>query len=74
MLVRKWWLVAFDMGEYRCNTLHKNDLSNKVQELNKIYFSMLKIDTIGMLLHQRRIFNITKTEIFASTPKFFREW
>ena len=27
-----------------------------------------------MLPYQRRIFNITKTEIFTSTPKFRREW
>ena len=65
------------MWEHRCNELHKNDLSNKVQKLNKIdisIHSLLKIDTISMLPQQRRIINITKTEIFASTPKFRREW
>ena len=77
MLVRKLWLVAFDMWEHRCNELHKNDISNKVQELKAINISirsLLKVDTIGMLPHQRRLFHITKTEIFTSTPKVRREW
>ena len=77
MLVMKLWFVAFDIWEHRCNELHKNDLSNKLQELNIIDISircLLKIHTIGMIPHQRRIFNITKTEISASTLKFRREW
>ena len=68
MLVQKLWLVAFDMWENRCNELHKNDLSKKVQELNKIDISirsLLQVDTIGMLPHHRRLFYITKKEIFT---------
>ena len=32
-LVKKLWLVAFDMWDHRCKVLQKNDLSNKVQNL-----------------------------------------
>ena len=77
MLVRKLWLVAFDQWEHRYNELHKNDLANKVQELNKIdnsIWSLLQVDTIDMLPHQRMLVNITKIEIFTSTPKFYQEW
>ena len=73
MLVEKLWLVAFDMWEHRCNELHKNDLSNKVQEMNKIDISiqsLLQVDTIGMLPHNRRLFYITKTEILPKSQSF----
>ena len=75
-LIRKLWLVAFDMWEQRCNELHKNDLSNKVQELDNIstsIWSLLCINSIELLLHQRRLFSITPAEIFYQTPKIRRE-
>ena len=33
LLVKKLWLVAFDMWDHWCKILHKNDLSNKIQDL-----------------------------------------
>ena len=50
MLIQKLWLVAFDMWEHRCNEFHNNDLSNKVQEMNKVDITiqlLLQVDTIG---------------------------
>ena len=36
LLVKKLWQVALDTWDYRCKLLHKNDLSNKIQNLEGI--------------------------------------
>ena len=77
LLVKKLWLVAFDMWDHICNILHKNDLSNKVKDLeniNRSIRSLLSIRTIELMPHERRLFHITEASILAQTPKFRREW
>ena len=77
LLVDKLWLVAFDMWDHRCKLLHKNDLSNKVQDLHSIdrrIRSILRMDTLALYPHERRVFYIPETDIFANTPKYRREW
>ena len=77
LLVKKLWLVAFDMWDHRCKILHKNDLSNKVQNqanIDRKIRSLLRKDIIELRPHERRVFYITETDLFANTPKFRREW
>ena len=52
-------------------------LFNKVKDLDNMYRSirsLLRLNTIELLPHERRLFYITKTSIFEHTPKFRREW
>ena len=35
-LVKKIWLIEFDMWDNRYKELHKNDLSNKIHEMKDI--------------------------------------
>ena len=77
LLVKKLWLVAFDMWDHRCKLLHKNDLSNKLQglpEIDRRIRSLLRKDILALCPHERRVFYIPEADIFASTPKFRREW
>ena len=76
LLVKKLWLVAFDMWDHRCKLLHTNDLSNKIQDLPDIdrrIRSVLRKDTLALCPHERRVFYILEAEIFAKTQYFCRK-
>ena len=65
------------MWEHRCNILHQNDLSDKVQQLENIdgnIQSLLRMNLIALHPHERRIFYIPKASLFSKTQKFRREW
>ena len=77
LLVKKLWLVAFDMWDHRCKILHKNYLPNKVQNLENIdrgICSLLHKYIISLCQHECRVFYIIEIEIFWKIPKFRREW
>ena len=76
LLVKKLWMVAFDMWDHRCKLLHENDLSNKVQNLqatDQNTRNLLRVHTIELHPHERRIFYIADATIFSKTPKFRRK-
>jgi len=73
ILVKQLWLIAFDMWENRNHRLHKNDLSNKIHELETIDLrsrSLLQCTNMHLLPHQRKLLYITVEELFIQTPKF----
>ena len=77
LLVKKLWLVTFDMWYHRCKVLHKNYLSNKVHDLDNIdrsILSLLRINTIELLPHEQLLFYVTKSSILVQTRKLRREW
>ena len=70
-------MLDFDMWEHRCGILHKNNLTNKVQDLQAINLSIqqiLRLKTIGLKTHARKFYDGTEANIFMQTPKFGREW
>ena len=76
-LVKKLWLVAFDIWDHRCKLSHKNDLYNKLHNLQQIdrdIRKLIKVDTIELYPHERRVCYATEAHIFAQTPKFRKEW
>ena len=76
LLVRKLWLVVFDMWDHRCKILHKNDLYDKIQKLDEIDHnirSLLRKDILEVYPHKRRVFCIISAAIFSQIPKFRRE-
>ena len=65
------------MWENRNHELHKNDLSNKIHELDSIdprIRSLLQCTNMHLLPRQRKLFHITVEQIFDQTPKYRREW
>ena len=69
--------MKFNVWDYRRKLLHNNDLSNEVhnlQQIDHIIRTLLKVDTIELYPHERRIFYVTEARLFAQTPKFHREW
>ena len=59
------------MWDHRCKILHKNYLSNKIQNLENIdrgIRSLLHKDVIALFPHERRVFYITEIEIFSKIP------
>ena len=65
------------MWEKRNHELHKNNLSNKIHELENIdrrIRSFLQCTNMHLLSHQRKLFHIAAEEIFDQTPKYRRKW
>lgn len=74
---KKLQLIVFKMCEQWCNAVHKNNLSNKVQDLNFVDASillLLQINVAELTPHQQRLFYTPPAEIFSQTPNFWKEW
>lgn len=59
------WFAAFDMCDHRYTVLHKNDLSNKVQDLKTT------IDMLGSRYHSLSVkWEYNKDYVDISTPGY----